>query len=81
MEKKNMTGIFSRRHYVKIADIFKRQYLRDREIITLGEKDRIEQTAMEQRTFNLMNVFIKMFSDDNEKFDKEKFLKHIYGEI
>ena len=81
MEKKNMTGIFSKRHYVKIADIFKCQYLRDREIITLGDKDRIEQTAMEQRTFNLMNMFIKMFSDDNEKFDKEKFLKHIYGEI
>lgn len=81
MEIKNMTGMFSRRHYVKIADIFKRQYLHDREIITLGEKDRIEQTAMEQRTFNLMNTFIKMFSDDNERFDKEKFLKHIYGEI
>ena len=73
--------MFSRRHYVKIADIFKRQYLRDREIITLGEKDRIEQTAMEQRTFDLMNVFIQMFSDDNERFDEEKFLKHIYGEI
>lgn len=73
--------MFSKRHYVKIADIFKRQYLRDREIITLGDKDRIEQTAMEQRTFDLMNVFIKMFSDDNERFDKEKFLKHIYGDL
>lgn len=76
-----MTRKFSKRHYIEIADIFKYQYLHDKEIVTLGDKDRLEQTAMEQRTFNLMNIFIKMFSDDNEKFSKKKFLKHIYGEI
>lgn len=76
-----MARIFTQKHYIEIADIFKYQYLHDKEIITLGDKDRLEQTAMEQRTFNLMNIFIKMFSDDSEKFNKEKFLKHIYGEI
>lgn len=76
-----MARKFSQKHYIEIADIFKYQYLHDKEIITLGDKDRLEQTAMEQRTFNLMNIFIKMFSDDSEKFSKDKFIKHIYGEI
>lgn len=76
-----MTRMFSQKHYIEIADIFKYQYLYDKEIITLGDKDRLEQTAKEQRTIHLMNVFIKMFTDDSEKFNKEKFLKHIYGEI
>lgn len=74
-----MARKFSQKHYIEIADIFKYQYLHDKEIITLGEKDRLEQSAMEQRTFNLMNIFIKLFQDDSEKFNKDKFIKHIYG--